>query len=107
MDVVGFLDPGKIRMSADGPRCRARRIQEDGIECWFDTHLAEMKIRKRTRSEPPPYHAFVFELSKRTLKRFPLLVAYDRKGRLVGVTIFKPVPAAPRKKPAQTKLQPR
>jgi hypothetical protein len=86
---------------------RIVRVDEDGIECWLDTHLVEIKVRKRARSEPPPYHAFVSELPKGTLKRFPLPVAYNRKGKLVGVTIFKPAPVARRKKPARTKLRPR
>lgn len=77
---------------------RIVRVDEDGIECWLDTHLVEIKVRKRTGSEPPPYHAFVSELPKRALTRFPLLVAYDRKGKLVGVTIFKPTPVPGRNK---------
>lgn len=86
---------------------RIVRIHEDGIECWLDTHLAELKLRKRVPSEPPPYHAFVSELPKRALKRFPLLVAYDAHGKLVGVTIFRPPPEAGRKKPARTNARER
>jgi hypothetical protein len=82
---------------------RIVQVHEDGIEGWFDTHLVEIKVRKRARSEPPPYHSLAFELPKRVLKRFPLLVAYDGKGKLVGVTIFRPAPAARRTKPARTR----
>lgn len=91
-------DSSDITIAAD----RIVRVNEDGIECWIDTHLAEIRIRKRMRSAPPPYHAFVSELPKRALKRFPLLVAYDAQGKLVGVTIFKPAPVARRKKIART-----
>ncbi|MBI3785449.1 MAG: hypothetical protein HY270_18820 [Deltaproteobacteria bacterium] len=94
---------GAVTIAAD----RIVRVDEDGIECWLDTHLVEINVRKSARSEPPPYHAFVSELPKQALKRFPLLVAYDRMGKLVGVTIFKPAPVARRKKLARTKLQPR
>lgn len=88
-----------ITIAAD----RIVRMHEDGIECWLDTHLVEIRLRKRARSEPPPYHAFVFELPKRALKRFPLLVAYDARGKLVGVTLFRPARVAGRKKTARTK----
>lgn len=82
---------------------RIVRLHEDGIECLLDTHLIEIKMRKRTRSEPPAYHAFVSELPKRVLKLFPLLVGYNRKGEFVGVTIFKPTRGARRKKAVRTK----
>ena len=91
-------DKSAVTIAAD----RIVRVDEDGIECWLDTHLVEIKVRKRTRSEPPLYHAFVSELPKRALKRFPLLVAHDAQGKLVGVTIFKPAPVARRKKTAWT-----
>lgn len=92
-------DKHGITIAAD----RIVRMHEDGIECWLDTHLAEIRLRKRLRSEPPAYHAFAFELPKRALKRFPLLVAYDAGGRLVGVTMFRPAPVAARKKTTRTK----
>jgi uncharacterized protein YuzE len=94
---------GAVTIAAD----RIVRVDEDGIECWLDTHLVEIKVRKRARSEPPPYHAFASELPKRILKRFPLLIAYNGRGKLVGVTIFKPAPVARRKKTARTKLRQR
>jgi len=43
------------------------------------------------------------ELSKRVLKRFPLLVAYNQKGEFVGVTIFKPKRSPRREKTVRTK----
>jgi hypothetical protein len=71
---------------------RIVRVEEDGIECWLDTHLAKLTLRKHKRGERPPYGAFVFELPKRALKRFPILVEYDGRGKLAGVTIFRPRP---------------
>jgi len=82
---------------------RIVRLFEDGIECWLDTHLVEIRMRKRARAEPPAYHAFASELPKRILKCFPLLIAYNQKGKFVGVTIFRPTPSARRKKTAGTK----
>lgn len=82
---------------------RIVRLHDNGFECWLDTHLIEIKMRKRKRTERPAYHAFVSELPKRVLKRFPLLIAYDQKGEFVGVTIFKPTRGARRKKAVRTK----
>src|SRR5262249_44490548 len=93
-----FRERRDITIAAD----RVVQIHEDGIEGWFDTHLVEIKVRKRSLSEPPPYHAFAFELSKRVLKGFPRLIAFDRKGKFVGVTIFKPAQTARPPRPART-----
>ena len=77
---------------------RIVRVEEGDIECWLDTHLAKLTLRKHKRGERPPYGAFVFELPKCALKRFPLLVEYDARGELVGVTIFGPIPSERRRK---------
>lgn len=79
---------------------RIVRVEEGDIECWLDTHLAKLTLRKHKRGERPPYSAFVFELPKRALKRFPILVEYDARGKLVGVTIFRPIPLERRRKTA-------
>jgi len=71
---------------------RIVRLQEDEIECWIDTHLTKLTLRKRKHGECPPYGAFLSELPKRVLKRFPILVEYDARGTLVAVTIFRPSP---------------
>lgn len=76
-------------------------VQEGDIECWLDTDLAKLTLRKHKHGEPPPYGAFLSELPKRALKRFPLLVEYDARGELVGVTIFKPMPQQRRRKTTQ------
>lgn len=80
---------------------RIVRVEEGDIECWLDTHLAKLTLRKHKRGERPPYGAFLFELPKRALKRFPILVEYDARGDLVGLTIFRPVPPERRRKTAQ------
>jgi hypothetical protein len=83
---------------------RIVRLQEDEIECWIDTHLAKLTLRKREDGERPPYGAFLSELPKRVLKRFPILVEYDTRGTLVAITIFRPGPCRRRSKgprPAQ------
>ena len=51
---------------------------------------ADDSPRRVFRREPPGggagFIAFLSELPKRALKRFPLLVEYDGRGKLVGVT---------------------
>lgn len=83
----------KVNIAAD----RIVRVHEDEIECWIDTNLAKLSVRKRQPGEHPPYGAFLSELPKRILKRFPLLIEYDDRGRLVGVTIFRADPARRRR----------
>ena len=80
---------------------RIVRVEEGDIECWLDTRLAKLTLRKHKRGERPPYGAFLFELPKRALKRFPILVEYDARGKLVGVTIFRPIPLKRRRKTVQ------
>jgi hypothetical protein len=74
-----------ITIAAD----RMVRLREGGIECNFDTHtirlhLPEMKPRNR-----PPFGAFPWELSRKQLKHFPIILEHDRRGRFVGLTLFR------------------
>ncbi|MBI4660868.1 MAG: hypothetical protein HY735_18685 [Verrucomicrobia bacterium] len=73
---------------------RILRLNEDGLECWLDTHLFRLRMGKRERGTEPPFSAFVAELPRKALKRFPVMLEHDRRGRFVGLTIFKPRPAA-------------
>ena len=86
-----------ITIAAD----RIVRVEEGDIECWLDTHLAKLTLRKHKRGERPPYGAFLFELSKRALKRFPILIEHDARGALVGITIFRPIPPERHRKTAR------
>ena len=86
------------RINVAVPADRIVRLEEDDIECWIDTHLAKLTVRKHRRGERPPYGAFLFELPKRVLKRFPIAVEYDSRGDLVGITIFRSSPRQ-RKRP--------
>jgi hypothetical protein len=86
-----------ISIAAD----RIVHVEEGGIECWLDTHLAKLTLRKHKRGERPPYGAFLFELPKRALKRFPILIEHDARGALVGVTIFRPIPPSRHRKTAR------
>ena len=69
---------------------RIARVEEDGIECSIDRHIASIKLRKHKRGERPPYGGFVWELPKRRLQKFPLMLEYDARGNLVRVSILRP-----------------
>jgi hypothetical protein len=70
---------------------RVARLEEDGIECSVDRHFASLKLRKHKRGERPPYGAFVWELPKRRLQKFPLMLEYDNRGELVQVAVLRPL----------------
>ncbi len=36
-----------------------------------------------------PFGAFPWELSKTQLKRFPIILEYDRRGRFIGLTLLR------------------
>jgi hypothetical protein len=76
---------------------RLVRLEENGIECRFDDHLVIIELRKHKRGEMPPYAAFVWELPRKLLKNFPVMLEYDKRRRFVGLTIFKPAPPGRRK----------
>lgn len=71
---------------------RIVRLEEGGIECRFDDHLVTIELRKHKRGEMPPYGAFVWELPRKFLKNFPVMLEYDKRRRFVGLTIFRPAP---------------
>jgi hypothetical protein len=72
---------------------RIVRLVEGGVECQVDGHLVTVALKKHKRGEMPPYGAFVWELPRKLLKNFPVMLEYDQRRRFVGLTIFKPAPA--------------
>ena len=77
---------------------RLVRLEEAGVEYRLAEHTLDIRLRPRRRGEEPPFSAFVSELPRRALKRFPVVLQYDRRGRFVGVVIFRPLSAAARKR---------
>lgn len=65
-------------------------LQEGGVTCDFDTWMVRLEFGKRKRGAEPPAGAFVWELPRRALKKFPVMLEYDRRGRFVGLCIFRP-----------------
>ena len=42
------------------------------------------------RGEMPPYSHFVWELPRKLLKHFPVMLQFDKRRRFTGLVIFKP-----------------
>jgi hypothetical protein len=69
---------------------RLLRLKESGVEVRFDTHLVTVELRKHKRSEMPPYSHFVWELPRKLLKHFPVMLQFDKRRRFTGLVVFKP-----------------
>src|ERR1035437_4141359 len=69
---------------------RLVRLEEDGIEVRFDSRFVGVKLKKHKRGEMPPYSHFVWELPRKLLKKFPVMLQFDKRRRFTGLAIFKP-----------------
>jgi len=69
---------------------RLVRLEESGIEVRFDSHFVGVKLKKHKRGEMPPYSHFVSELPRKLLKKFPVMLQFDKRRRFTGLVIFKP-----------------
>ena len=69
---------------------RLVRLEEGGIDVCFDSHLVTVELRKHKRGEMPPYSHFVWELPRKLLKKFPVMLQFDKRRRFTGLVIFKP-----------------
>ena len=69
---------------------RLVRLEEGGIEVRFDSHFVGVKLKKHKRGEMPPYSHFVWELPRKLLKKFPVMLQFDKRRRFTGLLIFKP-----------------
>lgn len=68
---------------------RSLTLEEDGIEYSVDSHFARITLRKHKRGERPPCGAFIWELPKRALKKFPLMIEYTANGELTDVSVLR------------------
>ncbi len=66
------------------------RLEEGGVDVRFDSHLVTVELRKHQRGEMPPYSHFVWELPRKLLKQFPVMLQFDKRRRFTGLVIFKP-----------------
>jgi hypothetical protein len=69
---------------------RLVRLEEGGVDVRFDSHLVTVELRKHWRGEMPPYSHFVWELPRNLLKKFPVMLQFDKSRRFTGLVIFKP-----------------
>jgi hypothetical protein len=69
---------------------RLLRLEEGGVEVRLDTHLVTVEVRKHKRGEMPPYSHFVWELPRKLLKHFPVMLQFDKRRRFTGLVILKP-----------------
>jgi hypothetical protein len=77
------------RLNMDVAADRTVTVQEDDIEYSIDSYFARIRLREHKRGEQPPYGAFVWELPKRALKKFPLLIEYTKDGELTDVSVLR------------------
>lgn len=90
---VEVLNPHKSRLfrmhditvAAD----RLVELHESGVVCKLDDHTVRIQIGLRQQGSEPPYGAFISELPRKVLAKFPVMMEYDRGGRFVGVLIFR------------------
>jgi hypothetical protein len=68
---------------------RTATLAEDGVECSVDEHMVRLRTGPRKPKTEPPCGAFLWELPRQALKRFPVILEYDRRGRFVGLCIFR------------------
>ena len=69
---------------------RMVRLNEEGVECRLDGHLITIELRKHKRGAMPPYSHFIWELPRKFLKNFPVMLEFDNRRQFTGLTIFKP-----------------
>jgi hypothetical protein len=69
---------------------RLVRLAEGGVENLFDTCLVSVEVRKLERGEMPSYSHFVWELPRKLLRHFPVMLQFDKRRRFTGLAIFKP-----------------
>ena len=69
---------------------RLVKLPEGNVTCQLDDHMLPIRFGRRRRGAEPPFSEFVSELPRRVLKKFPVMVETDRRGRFVGLVVFKP-----------------
>jgi hypothetical protein len=69
---------------------RLVRLVEGGVEVRFDTCMVSVEVRQHKRGEMPPYSHFVWELPRKLLRRFSVMLQFDKRRSFTGLAIFKP-----------------
>lgn len=74
---------------------RMVRLEESGVDVRLDTHSISVEMRKHKRGEMPPYSHFVWELPRKFLKNFPVMLQFDKQREFTGLVIFRPMKPQP------------
>jgi hypothetical protein len=69
---------------------RLVRLREGPVEVQFSTHTIDVRMTKRVKGEMPPYTHFVWELPRKLLKKFPVMVQFGKRDEFKGVIIWRP-----------------
>ena len=66
-------------------------LRERGVKCSVDDHLVNVQVETRgDRVGRRRFGGFPWELSRRVLRNFPVILEFDDRHRFLGLTIFKP-----------------
>ncbi len=84
-----FSKVHKINIAAT----RMVTLRESGIKCSIDEHVIDLKMeeRRRDKDRRPWYGGFPAELSRKRLKRFPVIFRFDGNYKFLGITIIRPI----------------
>jgi hypothetical protein len=69
---------------------RLVRLEEGGVQVRFDSHLVTVELRRHKRGETPPYSHFVWELPRKLLRSFPVMLQFNKRRQFTGLVIFRP-----------------
>ena len=63
-------------------------LKEDRLIFEASKYIASMRIQS-TKKQRPIYGGFVWELPQKILKKMPIILSYDRYGKLVEIELLK------------------
>jgi succinate dehydrogenase flavin-adding protein (antitoxin of CptAB toxin-antitoxin module) len=69
---------------------RTVQLKESGIECCIGQHTIDIQLSPaREKGSKPDYGNFVFEMRKKDLKHFPVILNFDDNFKFSGLTILR------------------
>jgi hypothetical protein len=81
-----YGDKGHVNLAAE----RIVELKESGVKCSVSPHRIDIQVAQdKRKKDKPNYSNFVFELRKKDLKRFPVILHFDESFKLSGLTILK------------------
>lgn len=74
----------EIKVAAD----RVVTLEEDGLIIDISKYITGVKIKASARQRPI-YGGFVWELPKRILKKMPIILSYNKNGKLTEIELIR------------------